>query len=304
MTEIQRITPSDVDWPIAIEQVDDPPSSLWLRGNRELLDLFEHKIAIVGSRAPTPYGEAQARRFASNFVRCDVTVISGLARGIDSAAHMAALEAEGRSIAVLGSGVDVPWPKGPVTDAMLAGGLVLSEFPPGVGPRRHHFPLRNRIIAAMADAVLVVEAAERSGSLITARWAMQLGVTVFALPGRVDHPMARGCLDLIRDGATPVGSPEQLIDDLYELGFGTELQQDPGANGVDHDTLQRPSASMGLTSELLAALVGETLTAADLSGRLGTALGEVLAGLMGLELEGRIRRSPGGLFSLTSELGR
>jgi DNA processing protein len=286
----QRITPDDADWPEALEHVEDPPAGLWLRGERAHLAAWP-RLAVVGTRAPTPYGEAQARRFASAFARAGVGVVSGLARGIDAAAHAAALDVDGVTLAVLGSGVDVPWQTGALTDAVLARGLVLSEFGLGVGPRRHHFPIRNRIIAALSAGVLVVEAAERSGSLVTARFALDLGVPVFALPGRVDHPMARGTLALIRDGATAVGSPEQLLDDLFGRGG---MAQASGAG----TTAARPGPTLGtLSCALFDTLEGETATAGELAERLAAEVGPVLAALVELELDGFVRRAPGGLYS-------
>ena len=201
-------------WPERMQAVAAPPEALWLRGRKSLISCAP-RIAIVGSRAPTPYGLAQATRFGRELARAGVCVVSGLARGVDEAAHLAALESGGATLAVLGCGVDRPWPAGPTAERVARDGLLVSEHPPGTPPRRHHFPLRNRILAALADAVLVVEAAHRSGSLITARWAADQGQHVLAIPGRVDHPMSRGITRLIREGATPVDSPGMLLEDVY-----------------------------------------------------------------------------------------
>lgn len=285
------LTPDDADWPEALEHVEDPPARLWYRGERSLLTAWP-RIAIVGSRAPTPYGEAQARRFAAAFARAGVAVVSGLARGVDGAAHAAALEEGGATIAVLGSGVDVPWPTGTVTDAVLSRGLVLSEFAPGVGPRRHHFPIRNRIIAALGAGVLVVEAAERSGSLVTARFAVDLGVHVFGIPGRVDHPMSRGVLALLRDGATAVGSPEQLLADLFGEGAA------PAPSAPTGGPAGGPGPTIGtLPRRVFDALLGETATAAEVARGLHADVAKVLAALVELELDGWVRRAPGGLYA-------
>ena len=161
-------TPDSLSWPAALEQAAPAPSELWTRGRHELLGRVP-SIAVVGSRAATPYGLDQARRFGRELARVGVCVVSGLARGVDQAAHEGALEAGGDTVAVLGCGVDRPWPDGPTTDRIGREGLLVSEFPPGTGPRRHHFPLRNRLISCLSQAVLVIEAAARSGSLITAR---------------------------------------------------------------------------------------------------------------------------------------
>jgi DNA processing protein len=180
---------------------------------------------------------------------------------------------------VLGSGVDRPWPSGELAERLRIEGLLLSEFPPGQAPRRHHFPWRNRLIAALARCVVVVEAAQASGSLITAHWAVDLGRSVFAVPGRIDHPMARGCHRLIREGAELLESPEQLFAELDLAGW------DPGSPAEERQA-----------DPLLAALSGETLTADELALRLARPACEVLVELVGLELEGLVARAPGGLY--------
>lgn len=271
--------PSAATWPAELNQAQPVPEALWVRGRIEQLAV-RPRVAIVGSRAATPYGLAQASRFARVLASAGTSVVSGLARGIDAAAHEGALQAAGATIAVLGSGVDVPWPGGPLGERMALGGLLLSEFGPGTQPRRHHFPLRNRLISCLSSGVLVVEAAARSGSLITARWALDQGRPVYALPGRVDNPMAGGILQLLRDGATPVGSPEELLEDLL---------------GLVPPEVPRPSAP---SSTLLAALVGETLTLDELTVRVGRPIGTTLAELLELELSGRVIRAPGGLYRL------
>jgi len=267
---------------VQLETISSPPDELWMRGRAELLGR-KRFVAVVGSRAPTPYGEAQARRFARQLAAAGIVVVSGMARGVDAAAHRGALEVGGDTIAVLGCGVDRPWPAGPLAGDLATRGLLLSEFPPGMGPRRHHFPLRNRIISGLSQAVLVVEAAWASGSLITARWGVEQGRSIYALPGRVDHPMARGAHRLIREGATLIDSPEELVADLYgvvtadEAPRGTPVARDP----------------------LLEALVGETLSADELAERLTDPVGEVLASLATHELAGTIARCPGGLYRLS-----
>jgi len=287
--EIFTIARRGEGWPEELASVDAAPERLWGRGARALLAPAP-RIAIVGSRAPTAYGLAQAERFASALSARGVVVVSGLARGIDAAAHEGALGGPGGTIAVLGCGVDRPWPSGRLADRVAREGLLLSEFPPGVGPRRHHFPLRNRLIAALSDAVLVVEAAEASGSLITARWAAEQGQDVFALPGRVDHPMARGTLRLVREGATPVGSPEMLVEDLW--GLGAPWGTGGGRAGPDPAASRTPAERAALD-----ALVGETLSAGEVASRAGLEIGEALAALTTLSFDGLVRRGPGGLYT-------
>lgn len=280
-----RIAPGGPSWPRQLEDIEAEPEALWLRGRVELLR-SSRRVAIVGTRAPTPYGEGQALRFASALAAAGVAVVSGLARGIDQCAHLGALEAGGGTLAVLGSGVDRPWPAGEVAERVAREGLLVSEFPPGQAPRPHHFPLRNRLISALSDAVLVVEAAPSSGSLITARWAADQGRCVYALPGRVDHPMSRGAHRLLREGATLVEDPEELLHDLY------------GSLGVVPEERAREPALPAKARELLAALAGETASADELAERTGRPVEIALATLVELELQGRVVRGPGGLYRL------
>lgn len=210
-----HLVPRSRSWPLKLSTIEAPPEDLWCSGRLDVL-AREPKVALIGTRAPTMYGEAQTRRFARTLAEHGVVVVSGLARGIDSVAHETTLESNGATIAVLGCGVDRPWPAGPLATRVAREGLLLSEYAPGTPPRRHHFPERNRLISGLCDAVIVIEAAHASGSLITARWAADQGRAVFAVPGRIDHPMARGCHRLIREGASLVEDPEEVLE---ELGF-------------------------------------------------------------------------------------
>ena len=255
-----------------------------MRGRLELLTRGP-RLAIVGSRTPSAYGLEQAGRFASALARAGIVVVSGMARGVDQSAHEGALAEGGATIAVLGSGVDRPWPDGRLARRLLREALLLSEFEPGSGPRKHHFPLRNRLISGLSLGVLVVEAAQRSGSLITARWALDQGKEVWALPGRVDQPMARGTHALMREGATPVESPAQMLEDLFGAAGGR------GPTGGE----RAPSLP---ASALVEALRGETLSADELSRRCAQPIAHVLAELAMLELDGHLRRAPGGLYQL------
>jgi len=285
-----RLDPRSPSWPRELDDVDPVPECIWIAGCDALL-AHRPRIAVVGSRSPTPYGEAQATRFATSFARAGACVVSGLARGIDQAAHAAALAADGPTVAVLGCGVDRPWPAGRVTDEVARLGLLLSEFPPGQGPRPHHFPLRNRLISGLCSAVVVIEAAQASGSLITARWAADQGRDVYALPGRVDHPMARGTHRLIREGAQLVEAPEEVLEALGLVAAGSSHASGSRASRGSGST-PRP------TSRLLATLVGETLTADEVAERLDRPLAPVLAELALLELDGALVRGPGGLYRL------
>jgi DNA processing protein len=275
-----RILPGSRLWPEELAGIDAPPDSLWLRGRIELLAAAP-RVALVGSRSPTPYGETQARRFARVLAGSGVVIVSGYARGVDQCAHRAALEAGGRTIAVLGNGVARPWPECDLLPQLLARGLFVSEREPDEPPRPQHFPLRNRLISGLSRAVLVIEAAHASGSLITARWAADQGREVFALPGRVDHPMARGCHRLLREGARLVEDPEELLAEL-----GLQVPGPPARHAAAADSL------------LLSELRGETLSADELARRTHLPLTAVLVELVEAEMAGRVARTPGGLFRL------
>ncbi len=295
-----RITARSKRWPDALRHVEAAPEELWLRGRAELLGRTP-ALAIVGTRAPTAYGEAQALRFARAFVAAGAVVVSGLARGVDQAAHTAALELRGATIAVLGSGVDCPWPAGELADDIARRGLLLSEFAPGTGPRRYHFPQRNRILSGLCSAVVVIEASARSGSLITARWAVDQGRELFALPGRVDHPMARGCHRLLREGAHLVEAPEEVLQHLgLDAGPAAAV---PGRSQAQGQAQGEPTAAapdLPIQRALLGALTGETLAADQIAARLGRSVEEVLAELVQLELAGHTVRGPGGLYRLAA----
>jgi DNA processing protein len=189
---------------------------------------------------------------------------------------------------VLGSGVDRPWPAVPLTDAICERGLLLSEFHPGEAPRPHHFPLRNRVISGLARGVLVIEAAHASGSLITARWAVDQGRSVWALPGRVDQPMSRGTHRLIREGALLVESPDEIIEEL----FGAR----PSVDGEAAAPARVPDPPS--VSAVLETLRGETSTVDEIVQRSGKEVSEVLVALIELELSGRVVRAPGGVYRL------
>src|SRR5215468_12004292 len=209
-----QIALGDATYPENLREIVSPPPRLYVRGTLAEGDALA--IAIVGSRQATSYGLAVAERFAADLAARGVTIVSGLARGIDTAAHRGALRAGGRTIAVLGSGVDVIHP---VENRALAGrieasGALISEFEPGMPPLAYHFPLRNRVIAGLALGVVVVEASEQSGALITARLAAELGREVMAVPGRANSPSSRGAHALIRDGAALVETWEDVVAEL------------------------------------------------------------------------------------------
>ena len=251
-------------------------------------------MAIVGARRPTPYGEAVAERLAADLATAGVVVVSGLARGIDAAAHRGALAVGGVTVAVLGTGVDVVYPAENASlaaELLAGGGALVSEFADGTPPRRGHFPKRNWTMAAISDLVVVVEATEGSGALITAEAALALSKEVMAVPGSVFSPLSVGTHQLLRDGA---GLVQNARDVLAVLGQGQEVLDDP----------LRPPARLGLASPArrdgLLAHLSETLpiSAAELGRKLGLGFAEALARLTALELEGSVSRRGDGYIRL------
>jgi DNA processing protein len=287
LTTALHVRPDSPHWPPELAEIEGQPEELWLRGKVELL-ASRPRVAIVGTRAPTPYGESQAQRFAMALAEAGLTIVSGMARGIDHAAHSAALRVGGGTIAVLGSGVDRPWPAGELADAIARDGLLLSEFQPGEPPRPHHFPLRNRVISGLSVGVLIIEAAHASGSLITARWAADQGRNVYALPGRVDHPMSRGAHRLIREGAMLVESPDEIVRDLLGASAMDRSGEGPAPTAPVPEAARR----------ILVELNGETLTSEEISLRLARPLPAVLVDLVALEMAGSVVRGPGGAYRL------
>lgn len=252
-------------------------------------------VAIVGSRRPSPYGEAAAEQLALDLARAGVVVVSGLALGIDAAAHRGALNGGGVTVAVMGTGVDIIYPS---AHAILAeaiierGGALVSQFPDGALPRRHNFPARNQTIAALSDVVVVVEAAEGSGALITAESALDLHKEVMAVPGSIFSPLSVGAHQLIRDGAALVQNSRDI---LAVLNLGGEVLDDP-LIAPQRIGIRLPAARDGLLSHLSDVLA---LSAADLARKLQLPISEVLGRLTALELDGSVqRRGDGYLRSL------
>jgi DNA processing protein len=215
----------DTDYPALLDKIPDPPAMLYFRG--ALASIHNPQIAIVGSRACSRSGQRDAKDFSAHLSRSGFAITSGLALGIDTAAHLGALENQGATVAVTGSGLDKVYParnRALANRIVEANGLLLSEFPPGTPPRRENFPQRNRIISGLALATLVVEASDRSGSLITARLALEQGREVMVLPGSIHDPLKNGCHRLIRDGAALVDSVDQIVELIGGLlGFQFEL---------------------------------------------------------------------------------
>ncbi|MGJ7509555.1 DNA-processing protein DprA [Variovorax sp. GT1P44] len=287
------LTLADAAYPASLLETADPPLMLYLLGAPEFdLTQLDRSIAMVGSRNPTSQGAENARAFARAFGEEGITVVSGLALGIDGAAHEGALEAAEAShrlatVAVVGTGLDRVYPARhrELAHRIAAGGLIVSEYALGTPPLNQNFPKRNRIIAGLAGGTLVVEAALKSGSLITARLAVEQGREVFAIPGSIHSPQSRGCHALIRQGAKLV---ESVQDVLEELRFDNALPRVGGAPG--------PQADPANESPLLRELGFDPVSLDVLCARTGYSAADLQVQLLELELAGSVARLPGGLF--------
>lgn len=279
------VTVADSAYPPALFAIADPPPAIWVAGRRECLS--PPGVAIVGSRAGSSYALTVAERLAGDLAARDLTIVSGLARGIDSAAHRGALAAGGRTIAVVGCGADVVYPAehAALTRDIVRTGALVSEFLPGTDPRPYFFPRRNRIISGLVRAVVVVEAGEKSGSLITARCALDQGRDVLAVPGNVLSGRNRGGHALLRDGARLVESADDVLEELG-MGRAARIAEAPGTDGSNDPVL-----------DLLPA--GEPMDLEDIAANSGLPLERLLARLLELELQGRVKREPGGRFMRT-----
>ncbi|UNK58494.1 DNA-processing protein DprA [Pseudoxanthomonas daejeonensis] len=298
----------DPRYPPLLRQAPDPPLALFVDGDPDML--WRPSIAVVGSRSASQGGRDTARLFADALCRAGLAVTSGLAAGIDAAAHEAALATGGLTVAVLGTGADVPYPPrhDRLRDRIAISGAVVSEHLPGTPPRAWHFPGRNRIIAGLSLGTLVVEAAVRSGALITARLAAEAGREVFAIPGSIHLPQARGCHRLIRDGAQLVEHPDEVLAGIAALAGRLATSLGPHARSTDAPTTRsaRPScAPRGDTvdHDRLWAALGYDPTPMDLLvERTGLTTAALSSMLLAMELDGRVavehgryaRRSTGG----------
>ncbi len=281
------VTLADSAYPTALKSLPDAPAVLFVQGDPDCLN--HPQLAIVGSRKPTRGGTDTARRFATTLAEHGLGITSGLALGIDAAAHEGALDAEGITVAVMGTGLDQVYPARNLDLAtrIRASGALVSEFVLGSGPRKHHFPARNRLISGLAVGVLVVEAAERSGSLITARLAAEQGREVFAIPGSIHNPMARGCHRLIRDGARLT---ETVADIFNEISDRLQIQ-----GPAENPAITEPTAKSAVDphyQKILDAMAFEPATVDDISQRSGLTIAEVSSMLLILELDSIVEALP------------
>ncbi len=276
------------NYPRGLKEIYDAPVLLYAKGDINLLESInaenaEPCIGIVGTRKPTPYGSKMTKKIVRGLSERNLIIISGMAAGIDTIAHETALESGARTIAVLGCGCDVVYPKRnrALYDAITSsGGLILSEYKPGTSPLRHHFPMRNRIISGISVGVVVMEASVRSGSLITAQSAIDQGRTVLALPGNVTNPMSRGAIQLICEGAVPITTHSDILSEL----------------GVSLTPIKSKSGRKSRTELENALIQIEPATADQISALLGVEVCDIMMQLTLLELKGKIKREPGGLY--------
>ncbi len=289
------ITLQDPEYPLLLRETADPPAALFVHGDPMLLT--SPQIAIVGSRNPSTSGRSTAKEFARCLARAGITITSGLAVGIDGASHQGALEADGATIAVTGTGLDRVYP---ASHHKLArqiaeqGGALISEFPPGTPARAGHFPRRNRIISGLSLGTLVVEAALQSGSLITARQATEQGREVFAIPGSIHNPLARGCHAIIRQGAKLVETAQDIIEELGPLLHTLVPAEEPDSKIPDSESGFEMDAEY---RQLLETIGYDPIPIDEIIAQSGLTAEAVSSMLLLLELEGYVSSAPGGCFS-------
>ena len=281
------------EYPPLLRESPDAPAVLYVRGDVQVLS--EPQLAMVGSRNPTAGGRSTAREFASFFAHAGITITSGLALGIDAACHEGALQG-GPTVAVLGCGLDQIYPpeNQALAERIAAAGALVSEFPPGTPPLRANFPQRNRIIAGLSLGTLVVEAASRSGSLITARLAGVAGREVFAIPGSIHNPLARGCHELIRCGAKLVERAEDVLSELKISLVAQLVATAPGASPIPKEGAPVLDKEYKI---LLDALAFEPASVDSLIERTGMNSESIASMLLILELDGHVAPHPGGRYS-------
>jgi DNA processing protein len=300
--DAHRLTPADPAWPALLREIPDPPAELYVRGDPATLSLPQ--LAIVGSRHATPAGAETAGSFASHLAARGFCITSGLAEGIDAAAHRGALAAGGRTIAVCATGPDIVYPRQHTdlaAQVVASGGAIVSEFAPGTAVYRSNFPRRNRLISGLAVGTLVVEASLRSGALITARHAMEQGREVFAIPGSIHNAVARGCHRLIRNGAKLVETAGDIVEELG--GLLSRLRADDAEAGRAGDAPASAIEQDADYARLLACLAWDPADVDTLVARSGLTTGEVSSMLLLLEMQGLVRPLSGGRYQRVGKQG-
>ena len=288
------ITPRDADYPRLLKEINDPPIGLYRKGRH---DFAPPNIAIIGSRRTTLYGQAMAKKFGAELARLGFCIVSGLARGIDTAAHEGALSVGGRTAAVLGTGIDIIYP--PENLALYRrieaeGGAILAEFPFGRRADRQSFAMRNRIVAGMSEAVVVIESDVDGGAMITARFAGEQGRLIFAMPGRIDQNTSAGCHQLIRDGATLLTGVDDILN---ELNYLDGLRPAAIAEKPAHVAAGRPANLTEAEATVFECFRGGAILAPDALAELtGFGAAQVSATLMMLELKRLVAKRADGAF--------
>lgn len=280
---------TDPSYPQELKSIYNPPPVLYYLGDLTALEGL--KIAVVGTRRPTPYGLKVAHILAQGLAEAGIIVVSGLAIGIDAAAHRGALQGKGKTIAVLGSGVDVIYPRenARLYQEIAREGLILSELPLGTPPERHHFPARNRIISGLTRGTIVVEAGEKSGALITADLALEQGRDVFAVPGPITSSQSRGTNNLLKQGAKVVTG----VEDILEEYFPVEVRGLVSKQGAKNTSGLKLSP---VEEKVLAAVASSPLSLEEIGETTGFSTQEINIALTFLELQGLVLRLPGGLY--------
>jgi DNA processing protein len=289
---ISVLIQADSDYPIYLQEIFAPPPVLYVKG--DLSVLRRHALAVVGTREPTPYGKRCTRALTAELCQSAV-IVSGLARGIDTAAHERCLELGGQTVAVLGCGVDRVYPpqNEKLADSICESGALVSEFPPGTVPEAYNFPRRNRVISGISCGVIVVEAGERSGALITADYALQQNRTVFAVPGPIDSPVSAGTFRLLKDGAVPVRSARDIFEHISAVTFIPHLTAPP--QKIRSETPPPPALAEG-ELKVWDALSDEPERVDIIAETCGIEIPRLLGILLGLELKGFIAQTGGQQF--------
>jgi DNA processing protein len=304
-TDAHLLTPADARYPALLREIPSPPRQLFVRGNVAALSLPQ--LAIVGSRNATPAGAETAHSFASHLAARGFCITSGLAEGIDAGAHRGALAAGGLTLAVCGTGPDIVYPRQHerlAEEIVAGGGAIVSEFAPGTAVFRANFPRRNRLISGLSVGTLVVEAGVRSGALITARHAMEQGREVFAIPGSIHNPVARGCHQLIRNGAKLVETATDIVEELSGLLASLQLPDAPAArDGFALEAADSVAEADAEYAQLLAAMGWDPVDADSLVVRSGLTIGEVSSMLLMLELQGSVRALSSGRYQRAGKKG-
>jgi len=287
------ITFFDEEYPSLLKEIADPPIVLYGRGDLSLFKI--PAIAIVGCRHASVYGMTTAERLAQDLAQYPLSIVSGLAKGIDTAAHRGALRAQGKTIAVLGTGLKHVYPaeNKKLFDVIAREGLLLSEFPMAMPPRAYHFPRRNRIVSGLSLGVIVVEAAKRSGALITADLALEQGRDVFAVPGKIDAASAQGVNDLIKQGAKLISCGQDVLD---ELGLAWQPQKESGSSTFSAAGIPSQNDASGPEEKVLSFLSKDPVTLDTLCQQSGLSMTQLCNILLNLELKGAVRQMPGKLF--------